>query len=153
MAEYDRLMNLNVRSVVQLTNLACPYLAEAKGTIVNVSSIAGLNSFEGVGIYCMSKAALDMFTRCSALDLAKNGIRVNSVNPALIVTEFQRRMGISEEDYQAFVDRSIATYPLGKIGQPKDVADAIMYQASDSAGFVTGVLLPISGGKHTHFSR
>lgn len=99
MEDYDLTMNINVSSVINLTQLCLPYLIAEKGSIVNVSSVTGTRSFPGVLSYCMSKAALDQFTKCVALELADKGVRVNSVNPGVIVTNFHRRAGVSEENY------------------------------------------------------
>ncbi|KAI8492040.1 hypothetical protein Bbelb_304130 [Branchiostoma belcheri] len=99
MADYDRTMDVNVRSVVRLTQLCVPHLTKTKGTIVNVSSLAGIRAFPDHLANCMSKSALDQFTRCVALELAPKQVRVNSVNPGLIQTEMLRRFGLNEEEY------------------------------------------------------
>ena len=153
MEDFDWIMNLNLRSVVQLTKLAVPHLIKTKGNIVNVSSVAGLNAYAGVNTYCMSKAALDQFTKCCALELAPSGVRVNSVNPAVIVTEFHKALGMSEADYQQYLASCGNTYPLRRAGKAEEVADAILFLAKESSSFLTGVLFPVSGGKHIDFSR
>lgn len=154
MEDFDWIMNLNLRSVVQLTKLAIPHLIKTKGNIVNVSSVAGLNAYAGVNTYCMSKAALDQFTKCTALDLGPSGVRVNSVNPAVIVTEFHKALGMSDKDYNEYIANCGRTYPLKRAGKAEEVASAILYLANDqSAAFLTGVLLPVSGGKHIDFAR
>ena len=79
--QYDRIMNVNVRAIYQLTMLATPELIKTKGNIVNISSVNGIRSFPGVLAYNVSKAAVDQFTRCVALELAPKQVRVNSVNP------------------------------------------------------------------------
>jgi NAD(P)-dependent dehydrogenase (short-subunit alcohol dehydrogenase family) len=99
MADYDTTMNINVKSVINLTQACLPHLIAQKGNIVNVSSVTGTRSFPGVLSYCMSKAALDQFTKCVALELANKGVRVNSVNPGVIVTNLHKRAGQSEEQY------------------------------------------------------
>ncbi|KAE9412105.1 hypothetical protein Angca_006301, partial [Angiostrongylus cantonensis] len=76
---FDRQMNVNLRSVVQLTKLVLPHIIKSRGTVVNVSSIAGLCPFTGITYYCMSKSALDQFTKCLALEMGPHGVRVNSV--------------------------------------------------------------------------
>lgn len=86
--QYDRIFNINVRAVYSLTNLAVPFLIKSKGNIVNVSSVTGIRASPGLLSYCMSKSAIDQFTRCVALDLAPKQVRVNSVNPGVIITEF-----------------------------------------------------------------
>ncbi|XP_050328847.1 3-oxoacyl-[acyl-carrier-protein] reductase FabG-like [Bactrocera neohumeralis] len=151
--QFDRVMNTNLRSVFLLTKYAAPHLIKTQGNIVNVSSIAGLRSFPSASVYCTSKAALDQFTRCIALDLASKNVRVNAVNPGTIVTDFQRRIGLSEEDYAKLLEHSKTTHALGRVGQPKEVADVIIFLASDSSSFITGATLPIDGGKHAMCPR
>uniref|UniRef100_A0A8C8G5R2 Uncharacterized protein n=1 Tax=Oncorhynchus tshawytscha TaxID=74940 RepID=A0A8C8G5R2_ONCTS len=99
LAQYDKVMNVNVRSVYHLTQLCVPHLIRTKGSIVNVSSVNGQRSFPGVLAYCMSKSAIDQFTRCIALELASKQVRVNSVCPGVIITDVHRRAGLDEEQY------------------------------------------------------
>lgn len=79
--QYDRVMNTNMRSIYQITMLAVPYLIQTEGNVINISSVNGIRSFAGVLAYNISKAALDQFTKCTALELAPKKVRVNSVNP------------------------------------------------------------------------
>lgn len=144
--QFDRIFNTNLRAVFLLTKFAAPHLIKTQGNIVNVSSIAGLRSIRDVSSYCASKAALDQFTRCIALDLAPKKVRVNSVNPGVIVTDIQRRRGLSPKEVDDFYLRSKETHPLGRAGEAKEVADAIIFLASDSSSFITGANLPIDGG-------
>ena len=97
--QYDRVMNVNVRAIYQLTMSATPELIKTQGNIVNISSVNGIRSFPGVLAYNISKAALDQFTRCIALELAPKQVRVNSVNPGVTITELQKRGGLSDEKY------------------------------------------------------
>ena len=147
LADYDTMMLINVRSVLHLMQLCLPSIVERKGNIVNVSSVTGLRAFPGVLAYCVSKAALDQLTRCSALELAAKGVRVNSVNPGVVRTNLHRRSGMDLEAYASFVERSKATHPIGRIGEPDEIADLIMYLASDQAGWITGVTYSIDGGR------
>jgi len=151
--QYDRLFNTNVRSIYQLTMLAVPHLIETEGNIVNVSSVNGLRSFAGVLAYNMSKSALDQFTRTVALELAPKKVRVNSVNPGVTVTELQKRGGLSDEAYVNFLERSKTTHALGRPGHPEEIAEAIAFLASDSGSFITGVTLPVDGGRHAMCPR
>ncbi|XP_053694243.1 3-oxoacyl-[acyl-carrier-protein] reductase FabG-like [Sabethes cyaneus] len=148
LANYDDIMRTNVRSVFQLTQLAVPHLIRTKGNIVNVSSVAGRRSFPDFLAYCISKAAIDQLTRCAALELAPNQVRVNAVNPGVIVTNFHRQAGMKEEAYKAFLKRCEKTHALGRVGQDSEVASAIAFLAGDTASFITGLCLFVDGGKH-----
>ena len=145
--DWDRLMNINLRSVFLLTQRCVPHLAETKGNIVNVSSVAGTRAFPGVLAYCVSKAATDQLTRCSALELAPKGIRVNAVNPGVVVTNIHKRGGMDDEKYQAFLEHSKETHPIGRVGTPEEVAELIYYLASDKASWITGATYEIDGGR------
>jgi len=147
LADYDLMMNINVRSLFQLTQLALPSIIERKGNIVNVSSVTGLRAFPNVLAYCVSKAAVDQLTRCAALELAPKGIRINAVNPGVVRTNLHRNSGMNEDSYAAFVERSKTTHPLGRIGEPEEIADLILFLASSKAGWITGGTYSIDGGR------
>lgn len=151
--QYDRVFNINVRSVYHLTMLAVPHIVESQGNIVNVSSVVGIRAFPGVLSYCMSKSAIDQFTRCIALELAPKKIRVNAVNPGVVVTNLHRSSGMSEEQLKQFFEHSKETHALGRPGDPSEVAKAIAYLASEDASFVTGVTLSVDGGRHAMCPR
>jgi NAD(P)-dependent dehydrogenase (short-subunit alcohol dehydrogenase family) len=144
---WDEMMNINLRSVFHLMKLAVPHLERSRGNIVNVSSVTGPRSFPGVLAYCVSKAAVDQLTRCAALELAAKGIRVNEVTPGVVVTELHRAGGMGDEAYAAFLEHSKTTHPLGRVGQPEEVADLIHFLASDRAGWITGATVSIDGGR------
>lgn len=150
---YDRTMDVNMRSVYQLTQLAVPHLVKVRGNVVNVSSVTGIRSFPGVLAYNVSKSALDQFTRCTALELADRGVRVNSINPGVIVTNIHKRGGMSEAEYAEFLERCKNTHALGRAGTVEDTAKAIAFLASDMASFITGVQLPVDGGRHAMCPR
>ena len=145
--DWDRMMNINLRSVFLLSQKCVPYLAETKGNIVNVSSVAGTRSFPNVLAYCVSKAAVDQLTRCSALELGPKGIRVNAVNPGVVVTNIHKRGGMDEDAYDAFLEHSKTTHPIGRVGDATEVANLIYYLASDKAGWITGATYEIDGGR------
>jgi NAD(P)-dependent dehydrogenase (short-subunit alcohol dehydrogenase family) len=147
LTDYDLMMNMNVRSVLQLMQLTLPSIIERKGNIVNVSSVNGLRAFPGVLAYCISKAAVDQLTRCAAMELAAKGVRVNAVNPGVTRTNLHRNSGMTEETYAAFLERSTTTHPLGRIGEPEEVADLILFLASSKAGWITGATYSIDGGR------
>ncbi|XP_035902154.1 3-oxoacyl-[acyl-carrier-protein] reductase FabG-like [Anopheles stephensi] len=151
--QFDRVMNTNIRSVYHLTMLAVPHLIASKGNVVNVSSVNGIRSFPGVLAYNISKISVDQFTRCVALELAAKGVRVNCVNPGVTVTNLHKRGGMDEQTYAKFLEHSRNTHAMGRPGQASEVADAIVFLASDASSFITGASLPVDGGRHAMCPR
>jgi len=145
--DFDYMMNINLRSVFSLMQTAIPFLKETKGNIVNVSSVAGIRAFPNILAYCVSKAALDHLTRCSALELAPFGIRVNAVNPGVVITNLHRESGMANENYEEFLEHSKTTHPLGRVGTPEEIADLILFLASEKASWITGETVSIDGGR------
>ena len=146
--KWDAMMHVNVRAPFRLMRAAVPHLKERKGSVVNVSSVNGLRAFAGVLAYNVSKAAMDHLTRCAALELAPFGVRVNCVNPGVTITNLHRRGGMDDAQYAAFLQRSKETHPLGRPGQPEEVAAMILFLASDDAAWMTGETIPVDGGRH-----
>jgi NAD(P)-dependent dehydrogenase (short-subunit alcohol dehydrogenase family) len=144
---WDRSMDINVRSVFALTRLATPHLAARKGNILMLSSVAGTRAYPGVLAYCVSKAAVDQLTRCLALELAPKGVRVNALNPGVVVTNLHRAGGMNENDYAAFLERGKTTHPLGRVGRPEDVASLALFLATDRAAWITGGTFSVDGGR------
>ena len=144
---WDDMMDVNVRAVFQLMQKALPSLIERRGNIVNVSSVTGLRAFPGVLAYCVSKAALDQLTRCASLELAAKGVRVNAVNPGVVVTQIHKRGGMNDDAYAAFLEHSKTTHPLGRTGRPEEIADLILFLASERASWITGATYSIDGGR------
>ncbi|HKC66437.1 MAG TPA: glucose 1-dehydrogenase [Pyrinomonadaceae bacterium] len=147
LADWDAMMNVNLRAVFNLMQQSVPSLIERKGNIVNVSSVTGLRAFPGVLAYCVSKAGLDQLTRCAALELAPKGVRVNAVNPGVVVTEIHKRGGMSQKEYAAFLEHSKKTHPIGRVGEASEVAELILYLASERASWITGATYSIDGGR------
>ncbi len=144
---WDAMLDINLRAPFLLMQRALPKLIESRGNIVNVSSVTGLRAFPGVLAYCVSKAGLDQLTRCAALELAAQGVRVNAVNPGVVVTEIHKRGGMSEEQYGAFLEHSKTTHPLGRVGEPREIAELIFFLASERASWITGATYSIDGGR------
>lgn len=151
--QFDRVMATNVRSIYHLTMLAVPHLIKTQGNIVNVSSVNGIRSFPGVLAYNISKTAVDQFTRCVALELAAKNVRCNSVNPGVTVTNLHKRGGMNDEAYAKFLEHSKTTHAMGRPGKATEIADAIVFLASDAASFITGANLPVDGGRHAMCPR
>jgi NAD(P)-dependent dehydrogenase (short-subunit alcohol dehydrogenase family) len=144
---WDAMLNINLRSVFLLMQKALPSLIERHGNIVNVSSVTGLRAFPGVLAYCVSKAGLDQLTRCAALELAARGVRVNAVNPGVVITEIHKRGGMSEDQYANFLEHSKGTHPLGRVGKPEEIAELIVFLASERGSWITGATYSIDGGR------
>ena len=145
---FDRMMAINVRAPFRMMREAFPQLKARRGNVVNISSVNGLRAFAGVAVYCSSKAALDHLTRCAALDWAPHGVRVNCVNPGVTVTNLHTRGGMDDTRYAAFLDRAKETHPLGRPGQANEIADAVLFVASDKAAWMTGDTIAVDGGRH-----
>jgi NAD(P)-dependent dehydrogenase (short-subunit alcohol dehydrogenase family) len=145
--DWDKMMNVNIRSAFYLMHKCVPHLAATKGNVVNVSSVTGTRAFPNVLAYCVSKAATDQLTRCTALELAPKGIRVNAVNPGVVITNLHKRGGMSEEAYEKFLDNAKNTHPIGRPGRPEEVAELICYLASEKAAWITGATYEIDGGR------
>jgi len=142
--EWKKTFDVNVNGAFYLSKFAIPHLEASKGNIVNVASYVGLVGFKGIPAYCASKGALVQLTRAMALDHAEAGVRVNCVCPGSVHTEMitsaWEAYGEGAEDVWA------SKHPLGRIAQPVEVADAILYLASSESSFLTGVALPVDGG-------
>ena len=147
LSAWDAMMNVNLRAPFYLMQLCAPHLIRTKGNVVNISSVTGLRSFPGVLAYCVSKAGLDQLTRCAALELAAKGVRVNAVNPGVVVTEIHKRGGMNEEAYAKFLEHSRTTHPLGRVGDPSEIASLVLFLASEKASWITGATYSIDGGR------
>src|SRR5438874_663002 len=147
LAAWDAMMSVNLRAVFHVMQLATPHLIKTKGNVVNISSVTGLRSFPGVLAYCVSKAGVDQLTRCAALELAPKGVRVNAVNPGVVITEIHKRGGMSQDNYANFLEHSKTTHPLGRVGRASEVAELVFYLASEKASWITGATYQIDGGR------
>jgi NAD(P)-dependent dehydrogenase (short-subunit alcohol dehydrogenase family) len=145
---WTRMMDVNFWGLMQLSRAVIgPMEDRGGGSIVNVSSVCSYRPFPGVTAYCVSKAAVDMLTQCLSLELAESGIRVNAVNPGVVVSELHTATG-AVADYEAFLERGRSTHPLGRVGQPEDIASLIVFLASDDSSWITGGCFPIDGGRN-----
>ncbi len=140
---FHKTIDLNVLGLLLATQEAVKLIGPAGGAVVNVSSVVSTLGFPGMAVYCASKAAVDSITRVLAKELGQRKIRVNSVNPGMVETEGLHASGIAESEGRKQYE---AQAPLGRIGQPEDIARAVAFLASSDAGWMTGETMYVSGG-------
>ncbi len=146
--EFDRVYAVNVKSIYWMAQAAVPVLRREGrgGSLINVSSTAGIRPRPGLVWYNGSKGAVNTITQCMATELASDNIRVNSVCPVIgatnLLTEF---MGVADTPENRA--RFLASIPLGRMSTPADIANACLWLAEDASSFITGVLLPVDGGR------
>jgi len=141
--EYHRQHDTNVLGLLLATKAALPYFPAEGGSVVNVSSVVSTLAPPASTVYAATKGAVDTITKALAKELGPRKIRVNAVNPGLVITEGTQAAGISGSDFEA---RAIAGTPLGRAGQPEDIALPVSFLASDDARWITGETLYVSGG-------
>lgn len=140
---FDKVMHANIGSVHRLCQLVLPAMAElGGGAVVIISSIGGLKGTDKLGAYAISKAADMQIARNLAVEWGPKNIRVNCIAPGLIRTDFARALWENPEIYEATVSK----YPLRRIGEPDEIAGAVVYLASDAGSFTTGQTIVIDGG-------
>ena len=140
---FDKIMNVNVKAPFALANLAHPYMKKrGGGSVINISSIAGLTPDPGLGLYSISKAALNMLTKVQAKEWGKDGIRVNSICPGLIKTKFSEALWSNEEILNRFVKK----LPIARMGTVEEIAGLALYLASPVSGYCTGAVFTADGG-------
>jgi len=140
---WDRVININLKGVWLCMKYEIPQmLKQGSGAIVNTSSIAGLTG-QGTAIYCASKHGVVGMTKAAALQNAMTGIRINAVCPAAIYTPMVEKVMNSDPNLKAYVE---SMQPMGRVGQPEEIAQAVVWLCSDAASFITGHALPIDGG-------
>ena len=141
---FDKIMLLNVKSAFFVAQVVAQGMVEAgiKGSIINLSSQMGIVGGNNRAVYCASKHAMEGFSKSMALDLAENGIRVNTVCPTFVETDLTRPF-MAKKDFKDYV---LSRIPLGHIGQTEDVADAVLFLASSMSKMVTGSAIKVDGG-------
>jgi len=140
---FHKMFDLNVLGLILASQEAMKHFGRAGGSIVNISSVAATSTPATTSVYSATKAAVDAVTRSLAKELGSRSIRVNSINPGMVETEGVRAAGISGSDFQKQIE---AKTPLGRIGQPDDIAPAAVFLASSDSGWITGETLHVSGG-------
>lgn len=142
-AHFHRQFDLNVLGLVLASQEAAKLFGNAGGSIINISSVAATAALPTASVYSATKAAVNAITRSLAQELGPRKIRVNAINPGMVETEGLHKTGLAEGDFRRQVE---AQTPLGRIGQPDDIAPAAVFLASDDARWITGETLYISGG-------
>jgi 3-oxoacyl-[acyl-carrier protein] reductase len=140
---FHKQFTLNVLGLLLTTQEAVKYFGPAGGSVINLSSVVGVNPLPNAAVYSATKAAVDAVTKSLAKELGPKKIRVNSINPGMVETEGVHSAGFLESEFPKQV---VAQTPLGRIGQPQDIGKVATFFASDDSGWVTGETLLISGG-------
>ncbi len=147
LADWQRVFGVNVFGTALVTKFAIPHLKDSRGAIVNVASMSGVIAQAGFATYNSSKGAGLLMSRCLAVDLAPFGVRVNSVCPGCVLTSASlreiARLGLTFEEWR---DRVAPLHLLNRLGEPREVANAVLFLASDEASFITGTDLMVDGG-------
>jgi len=145
--EWNKVLDVNLNGPFRFAKFSIPYLQKTSGTIINVSSDAGLKAYEGFNAdaYSASKAALVVLTKCWALEYAKDKIRVNCVCPGVVDTEMTKPFLKTEKDRE-FMDND---HPIGRIGQPDEIAKSVLFLTSEDSSWTTGAILAVDGGQST----
>jgi NAD(P)-dependent dehydrogenase (short-subunit alcohol dehydrogenase family) len=145
---FNNAFNLNVKSAFFMSQYAIPYLIETRGSIINFSSVLASRPALGLGPYCASKAAVEMLTQTSALELAPKGVRVMCIAPTATQTEFHVNAGMSEEQADEYYKNCSKTHPLGRVAQVSDITELVLFLADSSkSGFMTGSVVHVDGGR------
>jgi len=145
---FDKVFDINVRALVDLTMKAVPHLIKTKGNIINVSSVGGMKPVPNFMFYCMAKASVEMFTRSIAQELGAQGVRANTVSPGNVRTNIATSAGLTKEAAEKLYesDLSKAMQVLDRVGEPTDIANLIAFLVSGEASWITGCNYVIDGG-------
>lgn len=141
--EFHREFDTNVLGALLVTQEAAKHFGAAGGSVINISSVVSSNPGPNMAIYAATKGAMDSLTRVLALELGPRKIRVNAISPGMTETEGAREIGIFGTEFE---QRLVASTPLGRIGQPDDIAPVAVFLASDDAHWITGESLRVAGG-------
>jgi len=157
-ASFDRIISVNLKAVIALSQVVAKQLIECKmpGAIVNISSIAGLSIYPGLGVYTASKAALNHLTRAMAVELGMKQIRVNAVCPTVVVETDMLRYIVNTLETAAitstFVDDCKKNTPINRIASVEDITNTVLFLLSDNASMINGAVIPVDGGFLAHCS-
>jgi 3-oxoacyl-[acyl-carrier protein] reductase len=141
--EYRRQSDTNVLGLLLTTKAALPYFPSEGGSVINISSVVSTLAPAASSVYASTKGAVDTITKALAKELAIRRIRVNAINPGLVITEGAQAAGIAGSDFE---QGAVAATPLGRAGQPEDIAPPVSFLASEDARWITGETIFVSGG-------
>jgi 3-oxoacyl-[acyl-carrier protein] reductase len=142
--QYHRMFDVNVLGLILATREAVKLIGPSGGSIINIGSVAGTSAPATTTVYSATKGAVDTVTKALSKELGPRKIRVNSINPGMVETEGFHAAGVADSEWQKQTE---AETPLGRIGQPQDIAPAAVFLASEDSAWITGELLYVSGGK------
>jgi len=151
--EVDRLLAVNLKGAMLCIRAALPALRRSHGSIVSVASMTGLVGQDSGAVYSATKGGLVAMTKSLAIELARDGIRVNCVCPAGVDTPLMREWAGTLPDPQAVLQQQAAMHLVGRMATPDEIADAILFLASSAASFITGIALPVEGGATLGYRR
>lgn len=140
---YHRQFNINVLGLILTTQAALPLFPASGGSVINISSLVSKSALPGTVVYSATKAAVDSITRVLSIELGAKKIRVNSINPGMVETEGVHATGMADGDLRKKIE---AETPLGRIGQPDDIADPVVFLASDDSRWINGETIYVAGG-------
>jgi NAD(P)-dependent dehydrogenase (short-subunit alcohol dehydrogenase family) len=145
--QWDETFNINVRGLWLLSRSVLPYMRKAGGgSIINVASVLGINGARKRAAYAPSKGAVVLLTKCIAVDCGHENIRVNALCPSFVETDLTAEVIRKAPDPKAVRAERISVHPLGRLGQPEDMAGLAVFLASDESSWITGAALPVDGG-------
>ena len=145
-SDYDKAFNLDVRALVNVTIECLPLILKAKGNILNISTVGASHRGPNLSMYLGAKAAVENFTRCWALELVKDGVRVNCISPGAIETNIWYVTDLSEEEAKKHKESMEKVIPMGRFGTPEEVPNVALFLVSNEASYVTGSIYAVDGG-------
>jgi NAD(P)-dependent dehydrogenase (short-subunit alcohol dehydrogenase family) len=145
--QWDETFNVNVRGVWLLSRAVLPHLRRAGGgSIINIASVLGINGVRNRACYAPSKGAVVLLAKCMAIDHGHEKIRVNAICPAFVETDLTAAVLRNAPDPEAMRRERVSAHPIGRLGQPEDIAGMAVYLASDESSWITGAVFPVDGG-------
>jgi NAD(P)-dependent dehydrogenase (short-subunit alcohol dehydrogenase family) len=145
-SQWDETFNVNVRGLWLFSRAVLPYLRKSGGSIINMASVLGINGARNRAAYAASKGAVVLLTKCMAIDHGRENIRVNAICPSFVETELTAEVMRTSADPDSVRRERTSAHPIGRLGEPKDIAEMAVYLASDESSWVTGAAFPVDGG-------